>query len=132
MICLSLHNSKAIKIYICKIMELVKYTVEFKAKPYNRHPISNVMLDQYVDTIRKNSGQFQLHQDPYGSQDNGYVRFVHFFSDINLDRLRSLTKKYVEIKHYDFFIRGFRKKEEQDKTKMSGGGRIWKFLNEKF
>lgn len=108
---------------------MIRYEIEFIQKPYIKRPIVDALLDQYVKMIA-GSSNFKPHQNIYGTQNNGFVRYVHFFSDIDPDRLRTMTKKYVAVKNFDFKMRWYVPKP--DNTNMSTGGRIWKFLNEKF
>lgn len=108
---------------------MIRYEIEFIQKPYIKRPIVDVLLDQYVKTIGQNSN-FKPHQNLYGSQNNGFVRFVHFFSDMDPDRMRTVTKKFATAKNFDFQMRWFVPKKEN--TTMGSGGKIWKFLNEKF
>lgn len=105
---------------------MYKYTVEFVQKPYVKRPIADSLLEELLVILNERSKTFALHKDVFGSQNGGYVRFVHFFSDLNFGYVHEIVKKYAEEKRFDFVIRQLAK--PQDKKMYKKGG-IMDWLN---
>lgn len=113
--------------------DLNKYTVEFVQKYAKqkeskaKRPISDRVLNEFVDRIKKRGKTFVPHKFMLGEEDYGRKRFVHFFSDLTYYDVFTTAKKFSEDKTLGFTVMQFKKREES----RFGKGGILEYFKEK-